>query len=106
MPSSTLAPLVIAFVADLMFTMRIAKVIEHLDYRVIWIESADRSAPSILKVNRKNLASFCMAGKVAFLTRLRRGNRRCFCSTLIMPPFRGVIGSPCSSQRRPRAAFQ
>ncbi len=42
MPSSPLAPLVIAFVADLMFTMRIAKVIEHLDYRVIWIESADQ----------------------------------------------------------------
>lgn len=36
------APLVVAFVADLMFTTRIERVIDHLGYRVIWIESADR----------------------------------------------------------------
>lgn len=36
------APLVIAFVADLMFTTRIERVIDHLSYRVEWIESADR----------------------------------------------------------------
>jgi len=34
------APLVVAFVADLMFTTRIALVAEHLGYRVAWIESA------------------------------------------------------------------
>lgn len=35
-------PLLIAFVADLMFTTRIALVAEHLGYRVEWIESADQ----------------------------------------------------------------
>ena len=34
-------PLLIAFVSDLMFTTRIAKVAEHLGYDVAWIESAD-----------------------------------------------------------------
>lgn len=34
-------PLLIAFVSDLMFTTRIAKVAEHLGYDVEWIESAD-----------------------------------------------------------------
>ncbi len=33
-------PLLVAFVADLMFTTRIAAVAEHLGYRVAWIESA------------------------------------------------------------------
>ena len=33
-------PTIVAFVADLMFTMRIAKVIEHIGYDVVWIESA------------------------------------------------------------------
>ena len=32
-------PLLLAFVADLMFTTRIAKVVEHLGYRVEWIET-------------------------------------------------------------------
>jgi predicted metal-dependent hydrolase len=35
-------PLVIAFVADLMFTTRIEKAADHLGYRVEWIESADQ----------------------------------------------------------------
>ena len=35
-------PLIVAFVADLMFTMRIAKVVEHIGYRIVWIESADQ----------------------------------------------------------------
>lgn len=35
-------PLIIAFVADLMFTTRIALAAEHLGYRVEWIETADR----------------------------------------------------------------
>ncbi|MBP6017218.1 MAG: DUF309 domain-containing protein [Candidatus Promineofilum sp.] len=39
-PATT--PLIVAFVADLMFTMRIAKVAEHIGYRIIWIESADQ----------------------------------------------------------------
>ena len=34
------APLLVAFVADLMFTTRIAAVAAHLGYRVTWIESA------------------------------------------------------------------
>ena len=34
-------PLLIAFVSDLMFTTRIAKVAEHLGYDVEWIETAD-----------------------------------------------------------------
>ena len=38
----TTSPLIIAFVADLMFTTRIALVAEHLGYRVEWIESADQ----------------------------------------------------------------
>ena len=33
-------PLIVAFVADLMFTTRIAAVTDHLGYRVMWIESA------------------------------------------------------------------
>ena len=33
-------PLIVAFVADLMFTTRIAAVADHLGYRVTWIESA------------------------------------------------------------------
>ncbi len=37
----TSQPLLVAFVADLMFTMRIAKVAEYLGYRVTWIESAE-----------------------------------------------------------------
>ena len=38
-------PLLLAFVADLMFTTRIAKVVEHLGYRVEWIETADELGP-------------------------------------------------------------
>ncbi len=34
-------PLLIAFVSDLMFTTRIARVAEHLGYDVEWIETAD-----------------------------------------------------------------
>jgi len=36
------APLIVAFVADLMFTTRITKVAEHIGYRVKWIETADQ----------------------------------------------------------------
>lgn len=36
------APLIVAFVADLMFTTRIAKAAEHIGYRVKWIETADQ----------------------------------------------------------------
>lgn len=36
------APLIVAFVADLMFTTRIAKVAEHIGYQVKWIETADQ----------------------------------------------------------------
>ncbi len=36
----TAAPLLIAFVSDLMFTTRIARAAEHLGYRVEWIETA------------------------------------------------------------------
>ena len=42
MTSDTPKPLVVAFVADLMFTMRIQQVIDHLGYQVIWIETADQ----------------------------------------------------------------
>lgn len=38
----TTAPLLLAFVADLMFTTRIARVAEHLGFRVEWIESANQ----------------------------------------------------------------
>lgn len=41
MEQSPKAPLIVAFVADLMFTTRIAKVAEHIGYRVKWIETAD-----------------------------------------------------------------
>lgn len=41
MEQSPKAPLIVAFVADLMFTTRIAKVAEHIGYRVEWIETAD-----------------------------------------------------------------
>jgi hypothetical protein len=34
------APLLVAFVADLMFTTRIANVANHLGYRIEWIERA------------------------------------------------------------------
>lgn len=36
------APVLIAFVGDLMFTTRIGRVAEHLGYRVEWIETADQ----------------------------------------------------------------
>ena len=39
------APLLLAFVADLMFTTRIARAAEHLGYRVEWIETADALGP-------------------------------------------------------------
>lgn len=42
MTDPTTAPLIVAFVADLMFTMRITQVVEHIGYRIIWIESADQ----------------------------------------------------------------
>lgn len=55
MPSETPKPTIVAFVADLMFTMRIAKAIEHIGFDVVWIESADqleslseRAAPEFL----------------------------------------------------------
>jgi len=38
METSSQSPLVVAFVADLMFTTRISNVIRHLGYRVQWIE--------------------------------------------------------------------
>lgn len=40
MPSKSEKPTIMAFVADLMFTMRIAKVAEHIGYDAVWIESA------------------------------------------------------------------
>ncbi len=42
MEQSPKAPLIVAFVADLMFTTRIAKVADHIGYRVTWIETADQ----------------------------------------------------------------
>jgi predicted metal-dependent hydrolase len=42
MTSDTAKPLVVAFVADLMFTMRIQQVIDHLGYQVIWIETTNQ----------------------------------------------------------------
>ncbi len=41
----TAAPLLIAFVSDLMFTTRIARAAEHLGYRVEWIETAAALGP-------------------------------------------------------------
>jgi hypothetical protein len=35
-------PLIVAFVADLMFSTRIAKAAEHAGFRVTWIETADQ----------------------------------------------------------------
>lgn len=49
MTDPTTPPLIVAFVADLMFTMRIAKVVEHIGYRIIWIESADQLGSLILQ---------------------------------------------------------
>lgn len=40
MVENTQSPVIIAFVADLMFTTRIDNVIRHLGYRVKWIEKA------------------------------------------------------------------
>ena len=37
-------PLLLAFVSDLMFTTRIAKVAEHLGYDVAWIETETPNA--------------------------------------------------------------
>lgn len=42
MEQSSDAPLIVAFVSDLMFTTRIAKAAEHVGYRVQWIETADQ----------------------------------------------------------------
>lgn len=39
-------PLIIAFVADLMFTMRINQVIDHIGFQVKWIESAADLGPT------------------------------------------------------------
>jgi uncharacterized protein len=39
-------PLIIAFVADVMFASRIEPVAEHLGYRVQWIERAEQVAPA------------------------------------------------------------
>lgn len=38
--NSTNTPLIVAFVADLMFTMRIQNVVDHLGWRIEWIETA------------------------------------------------------------------
>jgi hypothetical protein len=35
-------PLIVAFVADLMFSTRIAKAAEHIGYRIEWIETAEQ----------------------------------------------------------------
>lgn len=43
--SNSAPPLILAFVADLMFTMRISQVAEHIGYRVEWIESAAELGP-------------------------------------------------------------
>lgn len=40
MATLTEAPLVVGFVADLMFTTRIERVIQHIGFRVQWIETA------------------------------------------------------------------
>jgi predicted metal-dependent hydrolase len=40
------SPLIVGFVADLMFTPRIANVARHLGYGLIWIEKADDIAPA------------------------------------------------------------
>ncbi len=42
MPHSPTPPLIVAFVADLMFTTRIARAAEFAGFRVEWIESADQ----------------------------------------------------------------
>ncbi|MCA9998716.1 MAG: hypothetical protein KDE56_23290, partial [Anaerolineales bacterium] len=39
--NTTPSPLIIAFVSDLMFSSKISNVINHLGYRVAWIERAD-----------------------------------------------------------------
>jgi predicted metal-dependent hydrolase len=40
------APLIVAFVADLMFTTRIQNVVDHLGWRIEWIETAVSINPS------------------------------------------------------------
>lgn len=47
MDKSENTPLIVAFVSDLMFTMRIENVVKHLGWRIEWIETAvfDNNAP-------------------------------------------------------------
>ncbi|MCA9955520.1 MAG: hypothetical protein KC434_12410, partial [Anaerolineales bacterium] len=40
------APLIVAFVADLMFVPRIQNVVNHLGWRVEWVETAVSIGPS------------------------------------------------------------
>ena len=58
MEENTQSPLVVAFVADLMFTTRIANVLRHLGYRVKWVEKpadlgGDQSPTNLVGVSEQ-----------------------------------------------------
>ena len=46
MTNETNAPLIVAFVADLMFTTRIQNVVNHLGWRIKWLETAASVGPT------------------------------------------------------------
>jgi len=66
---SQVKPLVIAFVADLFFAVKIEHAIQALDYRVQWIERADQVAAEDLDAPERQLAEH-LSGQGAALVEL------------------------------------
>ena len=72
MPNHTQQPLIIGFVADLMFTVRIESVAERLNYAIQWIERADQLAPGEIAASKQNPTEHLAGAGMVLVDRLTR----------------------------------
>ena len=71
MPNHTQPPLIVGFVADLMFSVKIESVAERLNYSIRWIESAEQLAPGEF-VSPGNPAEHLSGSGMALVDQLTR----------------------------------
>lgn len=65
-------PLIVGFVADLMFTVKIELVAHRLNYAVRWIERADQLAPGVLEPPDDRPAEHLSGAEMTLVDRLTR----------------------------------
>lgn len=81
MTESQNAPIIVAFVADLMFTTRIQNVVNHLGWRVEWVETAVAIGAPSSQSSMNCPVNPCMALRVNYLSKLPTGSPFYCCLT-------------------------